>query len=153
MTINQDLSSDIVAWMFGLEDLADQLHGSPPVFDKEEKSEIHGEVSELLVTLNHLIIHSERENQMVFYDACGPRIDHVFSQLRKMSTFCEKEMSTLRIIGLIVRELKLESLFICSFLSFSWPVLLMYSIRTSNLEGYRLTCAPLPGNKDNLHHK
>ncbi len=92
MTTNQDLSSDIVAWVFSLEDLADKLHASPPVFDKEEKSEILWEVSELLVTLNHLIIHSERENQMVFYDACGPRVDHVFSQLRKLSTFCEKEI-------------------------------------------------------------
>lgn len=92
MTTNQDLSSDIVAWVVSLEDLADQLHASPPVFDKEEKSEILGEVSELLITLNRLIINSGHENQMVFYDACGPRIDHVFSQLRKLSTFCEKEI-------------------------------------------------------------
>lgn len=92
MTTNQDLSSDIVAWVFSLEDLADQLHASPRVFDTEEKSEILGEVSELLVTLNRLIIHSERENQMLFYDACGPRIDYVFSQLKKLSTFCEKEI-------------------------------------------------------------
>lgn len=92
MTTNDDLQTDIVAWVSKLEHLLEDLHVSPPNFDKQERNIIIGELSQLLVTLNRLIEDSQVGNRGVFYNACGSRIDHVFMQLRSLSTFCEKEI-------------------------------------------------------------
>ncbi|KAJ5377687.1 uncharacterized protein N7496_005096 [Penicillium cataractarum] len=92
MTTNYDLQTDIVAWVTRLGDLSEQLHISPPVLDKQERSTMIGELSKLLVTLNRLIEDSQSRNRRVFYDASETRIDHVFTQLRSVSTFCEKEI-------------------------------------------------------------
>jgi hypothetical protein len=92
MTTNQDLQTDIVAWVSRLGDLSGQLHVSPPVFGKQERSILIGELSKLLVSLNRLIENSEGGIRGVFYNASGSQIDRVFAQLRSLSTFCEKEI-------------------------------------------------------------
>lgn len=92
MTTNQDLQTDIVAWVSRLGDLSEQLHLSPPIFDKQTKSTTIGELSELFITLNRLIEDSQGGVRGVFYDASGTRIDRVFAQVRSLSTFCEKEI-------------------------------------------------------------
>ncbi|CEJ56969.1 hypothetical protein PMG11_05680 [Penicillium brasilianum] len=94
MTTNKDLQTDIVAWVSGLGDMSEQLHLSPPVFefDKQARSTMIRELSELLITLNRLIEDSQGGVRGVFYDASGTRIDHVFAQVRSLSTFCEKEI-------------------------------------------------------------
>lgn len=90
MTTNHDMQADIVAWVSRLGDLSEQLHVSPSVFGKQERSAMVGEVSKLLVTLNRLIEISEGGIRGVFYDASGSRIDQVFANLRSLSIFCEK---------------------------------------------------------------
>ncbi|OOQ82022.1 hypothetical protein PEBR_40665 [Penicillium brasilianum] len=92
MTTNKDLQTDIVAWVSRLGDLSEQLHLSPPAFDKQARSTIIGELSELFITLNRLIEDSQGGVRGVFYDASGTRIDRVFAQVRSLSTFCEKEI-------------------------------------------------------------
>lgn len=92
MTTNDDLQTDIVAWVSKLEDLSEGLHVSPPIVDKQERNTIIGELSQLLVTLNRVIEDTQGGNRGVFYDGCGSRIDRVFMQLRTLSTFCEKEI-------------------------------------------------------------
>jgi hypothetical protein len=92
ITTNHDLQTDIVAWVSRLGDMSEQLHVSPPVFGKQERSTRIGELSKLLVTLNRLIEDSKGGIQGVFYDASGSRINQVFAKLRSLSTFCEKEI-------------------------------------------------------------
>ncbi|KAJ5153032.1 uncharacterized protein N7482_009510 [Penicillium canariense] len=92
VTTNSDLQTDIVAWVFGLDDLSEQLQVSPAVFGKHEKSAVIRDISKLLVTLNRLLEESKPENQGVFYDASKSRVDQVFARLRGLSTLCEKEI-------------------------------------------------------------
>ena len=77
--------------------LSGQLHVSPPVFDKKERSTMLGELSKLLVTLNRLIEDSEGGIRGVFYDASGSRIDQVFAKLKSLSSFVRRRLKSLRV--------------------------------------------------------
>jgi hypothetical protein len=92
MTTNHDLQTDIVAWVSRLGYLSEQLHISPAVSDKQERSTMIGELSQLLITLNRLIEDSQGGVRGVFYAASGTLIDQVFARVRSLSTFCEKEI-------------------------------------------------------------
>jgi hypothetical protein len=89
---NNGEQTDIVAWVFSLGTVLEELQASPPVFDKQELNMIVSQLAQLLVKMNLLLEQSEALNRGVFYDASGSHIDRVFTKLRSLSTVCEKEI-------------------------------------------------------------